>query len=374
MGEVFDRGGDAALTPAAAEETDPMTNLYANPLPSYDDEADETPSLVGNAPAMLALREAIERFGPAPYPVLVEGESGVGKELVARALHTAGPSPLGPFVAINCGALCPEVIESELFGHERGAFTGALGRRRGVFEEAHGGTLFLDEVGELGFGLQARLLRVLETGEIRRVGGEGPERVRVRVVSATLRDLAEMVAEKTFREDLYYRLADLRVTVAPLRDRRPDIPALTEALLSRIGRETGRYAELDDLAMGRLLEHPWPGNVRELLSVLKRAVFLGDGKRITEDDLRLVTVPRPFARGQRVATVLHDTEDTAPTRKPIEIDDDELASLFARCEGNVTRVASITGLARSTLRARLARSGRRGMGGDPATGGAMLGE
>ena len=316
-----------------------------------DDDRDDP--LVGTSSAMRALRADISRFAPAPYPVLIQGESGAGKELVARAIHQGSPRAKGPFVPVNCGALSAEVIESELFGHERGAFTGAVNRRRGLFEEAHGGTLFLDEVGELPRALQTRLLRVLETGELRRVGGEGVVRVDVRVVSATWRDLDAMVSDGAFRQDLFYRLADLRVRVPPLRARGGDIAALCDALLDRIHRETGRRCALEDQALGRLLVHPWPGNVRELLSVLKRAVFLCGGSLIS-------------ARHVELASAGYSDADHGPAPRRVaeraageEGIDERVRALLERFGGNVSRVSKVTGLARSTVRARAGMTGPR---------------
>lgn len=326
----------------------------------------DTTSLVGEAPAMLDVRAAIERFAPAPYPVLIEGESGVGKELVARALHLKGKRPNGPLVTVNCAAIAPEVIESELFGHERGAFTGAVQRRRGLFELAHRGTLFLDEVGELTLSAQAKLLRVLETQELRRVGGETTVRVDVRVVSATLRDLRVMVADGRFRPDLYFRLADFTLRVPPLRARRGDIPRLINVLLDRIEDDTARCGQLDDRALAKLMVHDWPGNVRELLSVLKRAVFLSDNGRIGPEHLMFrdgtvarestysaVTTDRP--RGVCDRTI-ETTEKTARSAWPADVPPDDIAALYRHCDGNVSRLSKITGLARSTVRDRVARA------------------
>ena len=326
-------------------------------------------SLVGDAPSIAEVRSTVTRFAPAPYSVLVEGESGVGKELVARELHARGPRRDGPLVTVNCAAIAPEVIESELFGHERGAFTGAVQRRRGLFELAHRGTLFLDEVGELPSGAQAKLLRVLETGELRRVGGETEVKVDVRVVSATLRDLRAMVSDGRFRPDLYFRLADFRVTVPPLRERRTDIPLLVEALLARVSEETGRNRRLEDRALARLMVHDWPGNVRELLSVLKRAVYLTDGARIGPEHLEFSPAvelvdasysgarPRP---AEQVSGVRDNGWPEAPVKPrhawPPEVPADDIAALYRYCKGNVSRLSKITGLARSTVRDRVARA------------------
>src|SRR5437868_2157731 len=196
-------------------------------------------AIIGEDPALRAALARAALVAPTGTPVLVTGESGTGKELVARALHELGPNPKGPFVAVNCGALPRELAESELFGHERGAFTGAATRRAGWFEEASGGTLVLDEIGELPLDLQPKLLRVLETGRLRRIGGGGELAVRVRVVAMTLRDLEGEVQRRAFRADLFYRLAAFQLTVPPLRQRRGDIPLLARHFLDELAREAG---------------------------------------------------------------------------------------------------------------------------------------
>jgi two-component system nitrogen regulation response regulator GlnG len=242
-------------------------------------------AIIGEDPILRAVLTRAALVAPTTMPVLVTGESGTGKELLARALHQLGPSPSGPFVAVNCGALPRELAESELFGHERGAFTGAAGRRSGWFEEASGGTLVLDEVGELPLELQPKLLRVLETGRLRRVGGSGEAAVRVRVVAMTLRDLEGEVARRTFREDLYYRLAGLHLALPPLRGRREDIPLLASHFLREIEAEVGPR-RLEPSAIVALRDARWPGNVRELRNVIRRAAILTKDV-ITDADLEL---------------------------------------------------------------------------------------
>jgi DNA-binding NtrC family response regulator len=218
--------------------------------------------------------EVLERYAGADAPVLILGETGTGKELVARALHARGRQAAGPFVPLNCGGLTPGLWESELYGHEKGAFTGAHARRPGAFEQADGGTLFLDEMGEMPLAAQARLLRVLETGLVRRVGGIAEVRCRVRVVSATHRDLSADVGAGRFRADLFHRLAILVVGLPPLRERREDILPLATELLGRLAPRGAPPAILDDSARARLSLHDWPGNVRELRNVLTRALAL----------------------------------------------------------------------------------------------------
>jgi two-component system, NtrC family, nitrogen regulation response regulator GlnG len=255
-------------------------------------------AVIGEDPALRAVLARATRVAPTTMPVLVTGESGTGKELVARALHELGPAPAGPFVAVNCGALPRELAESELFGHERGAFTGAATRRAGWFEEASGGTLVLDEIGELPLDLQPKLLRVLETGRLRRVGGSGEAAVRVRVVAMTLRDLEGEVARRAFREDLYYRLAGFHLALPPLRQRRDDIPMLARHFLRELEPEVGAR-ELEPGAVAALRAARWLGNVRELRNVVRRAAIL-TRDRIGETDLEL-PAPVPFRLGEEPA-------------------------------------------------------------------------
>ncbi len=246
-----------------------------------DDERFE--ELVGRSIAMRELFALCARVAPSDAPVIIEGETGTGKELVARALHARSRRKDRPFVVLDCGAVPPTLIESELFGHERGAFTGAVAMRPGVFERADGGTVFLDELGELAVELQPKLLRCLETGELTRVGGDKTLRVDVRVVAATNRDLARMVAENRFRADLYYRLAVIRLAVPPLRERREDI-ALLAAHFARNVLGSRRSAPIPvetlEAVFGELSTHDWPGNVRELRNVVERAAVLADPKVI----------------------------------------------------------------------------------------------
>jgi transcriptional regulator with GAF, ATPase, and Fis domain len=256
-------------------------------------------AIIGDDPGLRATLARAGLVAPTGTPVLVTGESGTGKELLARALHELGPNPGGPFVAVNCGALPRELAESELFGHERGAFTGAAARRAGWFEEASGGTLVLDEIGELPLDLQPKLLRVLESGRLRRVGGAGEIGVRVRVVAMTLRDLEGEVQRRTFRPDLYYRLAGICVRLPPLRERRGDVPRLAAHFLREIEPEVGER-QLEALALATLSAADWPGNVRELRNVIRRAAILTSGRadgRIGAEALELPPVA-PFRLGE----------------------------------------------------------------------------
>ena len=226
--------------------------------------------LRGESQAMQRVRQRIRDYGTAEATVLIGGETGTGKELAARALHAASPRAAGPFLAVNCAALPAELVESELFGSLRGAFTGAVQTRPGLFDAARGGTLLLDEIGELPRGVQAKLLRVLEAGSYRPLGAVREKPLEARVLAATNRDLARLCADGEFRLDLYYRVAVLRIVLPPLRERRSDIPALVQHFVARAGRPALAIAPQ---AMGRLLAHAWPGNVRELRSVVERTLL-----------------------------------------------------------------------------------------------------
>jgi transcriptional regulator with GAF, ATPase, and Fis domain len=234
--------------------------------------------IIGQSAALTAVLDNVRRVASTDSTVLIMGETGTGKELIARAVHSCSRRKVKPLIKINCAALPPGLVESELFGHEKGAFTGAIARRVGRFELADGGTLFLDEIGELPLATQAKLLRVLQEREIERVGGSVSIRVDVRVIAATNRDLKKAVAERDFREDLYYRLSVFPIPLPPLRDRAEDIPLLARFLVDKFASRTGRRVEaVSQETMRRLIAYPWPGNVRELENVLERAVILATG-------------------------------------------------------------------------------------------------
>ena len=254
----------------------------------------EAPSMIGASPAFKAMLEQATMVARSDARVLLVGESGTGKELLAAHIHRQSPFAAGPFVKMNCAAIPTELLESEMFGHDKGAFTGASGARRGKFELADGGTLFLDEVGDLHETAQAKLLRVLQEGEFHRVGGEQPIRVTVRVVSATNRDLAAMVADKRFREDLYYRLCVVPIRVAPLRERAADIRPLAEHFLEEFCRRNNFRPKAMDPEVFELLERfPWPGNARELKNVVERMAILTPGERLTAESVPLeIRMPR----------------------------------------------------------------------------------
>jgi two-component system, NtrC family, response regulator PilR len=232
-------------------------------------------NIVGRSPRMLAVFALVERVGRSASTILIQGESGTGKELIARAIHFSSPRSKERFLTINCGAMPENLLESELFGHERGAFTGALREKRGLFQEAHRGTLFLDEIGETSPAMQVKLLRVLQDRSVRRVGGNVEETVDVRIIAATNRDLAERVGRGEFREDLYYRINVIPVRLPPLRERREDIPLLVDHFLRKLAeRAGGPPRRISTEAIGLLEAYPWPGNVRELENLLERAVAL----------------------------------------------------------------------------------------------------
>jgi pSer/pThr/pTyr-binding forkhead associated (FHA) protein len=299
--------------------------------------------MVAASPAMLQVLEKVERMAHQRWPALVLGESGVGKEGIARALHTRGPRAGGPFIAVNAGGLARDLVESELFGHEKGAFTGAAAVHRGVFEQASGGTLFLDEIGELSLELQARLLRVIETGEIRRVGGESLVPVDVRLVCATHRDLRARGRAGHFRLDLYYRIAQLVLAVPKLSERPEDIRALSAHFLEEVGKEVGpRQLSLD--ALDALLAHSWPGNARELRSVVRSAALEAASEVIEQDEVLLVI------------------ERLSGGKEPEE---GNFGAVVERHRGNLSAAARALGVPRSTLRDRVRRTDPPGRGDGP---------
>jgi DNA-binding NtrC family response regulator len=243
-------------------------------------------ALLGANPGIRRLREVIEQVAPTSVTVLISGETGTGKELAATALHEHSPRARGPFVRLHCAALAPSILESELFGHEKGAFTGAVSRRGGRFEKAHGGTLFLDEISEIPLSTQVKLLRFLQEREFERVGGNETIRVDVRLIAATNRDLRQEVEAGRFREDLFYRLNIVHLEVPPLRDRRMDIPLLAGSLLAHLSEQHGRPVDgFTPEALEMLLAHPWPGNVRELENAIERAVVMASERRLGPEHL-----------------------------------------------------------------------------------------
>jgi DNA-binding NtrC family response regulator len=257
--------------------------------------AEGAPTLVGETPAMQTIQRMIDTVAPTDATVLILGETGTGKELVARNLHDRSHRASQVFIPVNCGALPENLVESELFGHRKGAFTGADANRKGLFEVADGGTLFLDEVGELDRGVQVKLLRFLESGEIRRVGENEPFRVDVRVICATHRDLRDMIEAEQFREDLFFRINTFEIHLPPLRERRADIPLLAEHMMKRFApRRGGAHPSLTTEATEALFSHDWPGNIRELANAIERAIILSGGGPILREHL---PTPSPVRKG-----------------------------------------------------------------------------
>ena len=261
----------------------PALTTTRRPVPEHlitgGPQSDER--LIGGETGLAAVMARAQMVARSSAPVLLFGETGTGKEIIARAIHERSTFRNGPFRRVNCGAIAPELIYSELFGHEHGAFTGAVTRRKGWFEQANGGTLFLDEVGELPLPAQVRLLRVVQDGEVVRVGGERPARVNVRIVAATHRDLPAMVEAQTFREDLYYRLAVFPIVIPPLRDRPNDVQAFAEYFAERATNRFGlKPVAVSDDDVRVLSEYRWPGNVREIAAVIDRAVLIGQGRTL----------------------------------------------------------------------------------------------
>jgi DNA-binding NtrC family response regulator len=328
--EVEILAGEVTLQVRAASET------VQSPLSTRESLG----SAVGRSALMREIFARIEKVARTDATVLITGETGTGKEVIACALYEASTRASGPFVVVDCGAIAPTLIESELFGHEKGAFTGAVARRLGAFERAHGGTLFLDEVGELDMSLQPKLLRALERREIQRVGGGQTLPVDVRIVAATNRDLRSMVARGDFREDLYYRLAVVTLTVPPLRERREDLELLIDHFLAALGKSR---ADLPEGAVHRFLEHDWPGNVRELKNAVERSVVLGE-----------VSTPAPLRPVER-ATGGGPALDLG---KPFKEQKAELIEAFERAytsalldahRGNVSAAARQAGIDRMSL-------------------------
>ncbi|MGB9436263.1 MAG: sigma-54 dependent transcriptional regulator, partial [Candidatus Acidiferrum sp.] len=244
--------------------------------------------LVGSSPAMTKLLAQIDRVAASETRICILGQTGTGKELVARAIHEKSPRHENAFITLNCAAVPAELIESELFGHEKGAFTGAAARHTGKFEQAEGGTLFLDEIGDMPLAMQAKLLRVLEEGEVERVGGDKPIKVNVRVIVATHRNLEDLVKKNEFRADLFHRVFVFPLTLPPLRERREDFPALVSHFAQQVAKQNGWKEKLfSDDAIDELRRYPWPGNVRELRNVVERLVLLSTENTVTDDDVRL---------------------------------------------------------------------------------------
>ena len=305
--------------------------------------------LVGTSHGMQEVYRLIEVAAPTPAAVLISGESGTGKELVARTLHELSPRAKGPFVAVNCAAIPETLLESEIFGHEKGAFTGALERRPGCFELAHEGTIFLDEIAEMNPGTQAKFLRILQDGTVRRLGGKTEIKVDVRVLAATNKDPVKAIQDGTFREDLYYRLNVVSLALPPLRERRDDIPALVQAFIEEFNaRYDKRIRSVDESVLNGLIAQGWPGNVRELRNTLERAIIVCDGDTILPRHMP----PAPALRSTESA----DGPDSVSFRVGTSLDDAEKALILKTLVANgnnKTRAADVLGISLKTLHNKL---------------------
>ncbi|MEZ4361654.1 MAG: sigma 54-interacting transcriptional regulator [Kofleriaceae bacterium] len=352
---------------------------------------DRFDGVLGASPVMREIFAHLEKVAPTELTCLVTGETGTGKEMVARAIHNTSHRAGRPFVVLDCGSIPRELIESTLFGHERGSFTGAVGQHLGCFEQADGGTIFLDEIGELDIALQPKLLRVLEQREIKRVGGDRTIKVDVRVVAATNRDLREEVNRNQFREDLYFRLSVVNLELPPLRERREDIPAMAHHFLREVAARRGLSMSFNQEALAALLTHGWPGNVRELRNVVERAAALTDDAIVTRADLMFGREMGPSvmashdlalagAQGARRAAAALSGVELSPgpaifdpellrgglafkQTKQSVVDAFEVAylqALMGRNDGNITRAAQEAGLTRYHLRELLKRHGLKG--------------
>jgi two-component system nitrogen regulation response regulator GlnG len=326
--------------------------------------------IVGQSPAMQAIYKLLGRVAKNDATVLIEGESGTGKELIAKAVHYHSPRWQGPFIALNCSAIPRELLESELFGYERGAFTGAVERRAGKFEQAAGGTLFLDEVGDMPLELQAKLLRVLQEREFSRVGGREILRADVRIVAATNQELSRVVRAGNFREDLYFRLNVVPIQVPPLRERAGDIPELIQYFLQKINRELGTEVQgISQAAEATLVAHAWPGNVRELENTLVRAAVMAPGRMLMPSDFTLAEAPPPPATSASLSDVVRRRArgqfEALGERDPVDLYSAMLAEFerpllevtLERTGGNQVRAAQILGINRNTLRKKLVQLG-----------------
>jgi len=311
--------------------------------------------MVGTSAQTKSVLKMIEKIAPSRSSVLIIGPTGTGKELVARAIHDSSPRRDRPFVALNCAALAPGVLESELFGHEKGSFTGATERRIGRFEKAHTGTLFLDEVGEIDVGIQTKLLRVLQSGEFERVGGTQTIKVDVRIVAATNRDLTEAIQKGLFREDFYYRLKVFSLTILPLRNRRDDIPALIDHFLRKFSIEMNKEVHgVDDDVIEFFLRYPWPGNVRELENILERGVVLAEGPTITRNELPQEIL---YTLADVETTPVSTPEGSSLIERTDQLESELIRGALERYHWNKTKAADHLGLKRTTLQYKIKKYG-----------------
>jgi transcriptional regulator with GAF, ATPase, and Fis domain len=326
----------------ARNRTEALEDKYQLALRELEARA-EGEFIIGNNPKMKEISELIAKVAPAPTTVLVRGESGTGKELVARAIHRHSMLNSQPLVTLNCTALSPSLLESELFGYKRGAFTGAYSDRKGLFEKADGGTMFLDEIGDMSLEIQAKLLRTLQTGEIRAVGDLRTRKVSVRIIAATNQDLDRAIGEGTFREDLFYRINTFTITLPPLRERTEDIPFLAEYFLQRARGKVNKHVEsIAPQAIALLRNYSWPGNLRELENVIERAVVLTSSAFIESEHLPIHVQDLPAFKGRSgfmagKSAAINQFERQA------------LSSYLSEAKGNISRAATLANLPRRTF-------------------------
>ncbi len=331
------------------------------------EDSDETGyELLGKSPAMEGLRDLIRKVARTQATVLIQGESGTGKELVARALHLNSPRASAPFIKVNCAAIPENLIESEFFGHEKGAFTGAINKREGRFELAHGGTILLDEVSEVSTTVQAKLLRVLQEREFERVGGTRTIKVDVRVVATTNRNLKQCVERNEFRQDLYFRLNVIPIFVPPLREHKEDVPLLAEQFMHRFSRKHGiKVQGISAECTKVLMEHNWPGNVRELQNIIERAIIMcSDGELLRPEHLGIISSTKPETVSSKTEMTIVATDQIKPIEPETEVKKEEFPTLdllekeyilkaLDVCKGNRTHAAKMLGISVRTLRNKL---------------------
>ncbi len=324
-----------------------IERLAAAPPP----ESPEFSNIIHRSTIMKRMVARAQKVAPRSISVLIEGESGTGKELLARAIHRASPRKDKPFITVNCGAIPPELVESELFGHEKGAFSGAISQRKGYFEAGDEGTVFLDEIGELPLKAQVKLLRAIQEGEIVRVGSTSPIKIDIRIISATNRTLTDEIAQGDFREDLFYRLAVAVIQIPPLRERHGDLSLLIEKLLDQVNHESAQepgyeHKKISTGAKNLLLQHVWPGNVRELLNTLRRLAVWSSGDSIRVEDVRDSLFPVAKAHGNSDAVLNRDLSDGIDLQALIdEVAQHYLERALDRTHGNKTKAAQLLGIA-----------------------------
>ena len=351
----------------AVKKAENYTQLVkVNQYLTEHDDIDSGYELLGKSQPMDQLRQLIRKVARTQATVLIQGESGTGKELVARALFKESPRADAPFIKVNCAAIPENLIESEFFGHEKGAFTGALNKREGRFELAHGGTILLDEVSEITPGVQVKLLRVLQERELERVGGNKTIRVDTRVIATTNRNLEESVANKEFREDLYFRLNVVPIRVPPLRERMEDVPLLAEQFMQRYVRKHGaQIMGMSTACSAALMQHNWPGNVRELQNVIERAVILcADGESLRPEHLGLphtsaVSIVETLRHSPTPVLTALDAVESIPTLS--ELEKELIFAALKRCNNNRTHAAKMIGISLRTLRNKLSEYRRMGI-------------